>query len=356
MAIRNALIVAHRWVALIVSIVLLGTAASGSVLVFEGAIDRGLHPELWRVTPAGAALPIDKVVARVEAQFPDARVGAISPSSIPDRAWSTSAGPLGVWVNPYTGAINGTRTQAEAQSTFARRMHLFHVEVLGGKIGREIVGTTTIVALFLVITGMILWWPDKLIRVNAAASWKRITFDLHHALGMVASLVLIVITSSGLVIHYDALTNLVKSLNQSPPPPAPTQPAGAPDAPRLSFDAVAATARAALPGADIMSISLGSAKNPGVAAMRFPEDHTPGGRSRVFVDHFSGALLGKASTREAQLGTRIDNLKRSLHTGDVMGKPTEAIWLLASLVMVSQIITGVLMWWNARRGRSRKTA
>lgn len=39
-----------------------------------------------------------------------------------------------------------------------------------------------------------------------------------------------------------------------------------------------------------------------------------------------------------------------------MGKPTEAIWLLASLVMMSQIITGVLMWWNARKGRARKTA
>ena len=36
-----------------------------------------------------------------------------------------------------------------------------------------------------------------------------------------------------------------------------------------------------------------------------------------------------------------------------MGKPTEAIWLLATLVMLSQIVTGVLMWWNARKGRGK---
>ena len=348
---RNTLIILHRWVALIVSIVLIGTAASGALLVFEGAMDRGRHPELWHVTPGAATLPIDTVVARIEAKFPDAKVGAISTSPVTDRAWTAGAGPVTVFINPYTGGINGTRTQQESQSILPRRLHVFHVEVLAGKVGREIVGVTTIIALFLVITGVVLWWPDKLIRVSTTASWKRINFDLHHALGIVAALVLIVITVSGLVIHYDALTGLVKSLDATPAPPTPAQSTGPADAPRLSFDAIAKTAREALPGADIMSISTGNAKNPAVAAMRFPEDHTPGGRSRVYLDHFTGALLAKVSTREAQLGTRIDNLKRSLHTGDVMGKPTEAIWLLASLVMVSQIITGVLMWWNARKGR-----
>lgn len=350
---RNTLMVLHRWTALAVSLLLIGTAASGAVIVFEGAIDRATHPALWHATPIGPTLPIDTIVARVETKFPDSKVVALNPTPVPDRAWTMNAGPITVFVNPYTGEINGTRTQKEAQSTLSRRMHVFHVEFLAGKVGREIVGVLTAIALFLVVTGVILWWPDKLIRVTTTASWKRINFDLHHALGIIASLVLIVIMSSGLVIHYDALTNLVKSLDQTPPPPPPTQSAGAPDAPRLSFDAVAATARAALPGADIMVISLGNAKNPGFAGMRFPEDHTPGGRSRVYVDHFTGALLSTSSTRDAPLGTRIDNLKRSLHTGDVMGKPTEAVWLLATLVLLSQIVTGVLMWLNARKGRTR---
>ena len=131
------------------------------------------------------------------------------------------------------------------------------------------------------------------------------------------------------------------------------QAAGPADAPRPSFDALAASAREAVPGANIMSVSAGGPKSSAVVAMRFPEDHTPGGRSRVFIDHFNGSVLAVVNTRTAGFGTKIDNLKRSLHTGDVMGKPTEAIWLLATLVMLSQIVTGVLMWWNARKGRGK---
>jgi uncharacterized iron-regulated membrane protein len=348
---RKTLIVIHRWTALVVGIILLGTAASGASLVFEGAIDRAMHPQQWNVVPSGSPLSMDTIIARVEAKYPGGKVSAISPSSVPGRAWTMGAGVLTVFVNPYTGEITGTRTPQESQRTVSRRLHVFHVELFAGKTGRTVVGAATVVALFLVLTGIILWWPDKLIRVNTGASWKRINFDLHHALGIVAALILIVITASGLVIHYDVLTNAVRSLDATPAAPAPQQPAQPAGTPLQSFDALAAAARGALPGADIMFVSSGSEKNPAVVAMRYPEDHTPGGRSRVFVDRYSGSVLAKLSTREAQLGTRIDNLKRSLHTGDIMGKPTEAIWLLAALVMVSQVLTGFLMWWNARRSR-----
>jgi uncharacterized iron-regulated membrane protein len=353
---RDTLIVLHRWTALIVGLVLVCTAASGASLVFEGAIDRGLHPELWRVEPSGAPIPIDSIVARVEARYPAGKVGTVSLSPVPGRAWTLSTGGLTVFVNPYTGDITGTRTAQQSQATFSRRLHVFHVELFAGRVGRTIVGIATILAFLLVLTGIVLWWPDKLIRISTTASWKRINFDLHHALGIIAALILIVITASGLVIHFDALTSAVRSLDSAPPPPPPQQPAGTAGRPGQSFGALAAAAHTALPGAAIMVISGGGAKNPAMVAMRFPEDHTPAGRSRVFIDRYTGSVLGKISTRDAQLGTRIDNLKRSLHTGDVLGKPTEALWFLAALVMVSQVVTGVAMWWNSRRGRKKQSA
>ena len=353
---RDTLIVLHRWTALTVALVLLCTAASGASLVFEGAIDRGLHPELWRVTPSGEPMAIDSIVAGVQAKYPSEKVGSVSLAPVPDRAWTLSTGALTVFANPYTGAITGTLTAQESQTTFSRRLHVFHVELFAGRVGRAIVGVATILAFLLVLTGVVLWWPDKLIRVNTTASWKRINFDLHHALGIVAALILIVVTASGLVIHFDVLTNVVRSLDSTPPAPVPQQTAGNTGAATQTFGTLAAAARDALPGAAIMVISNGGAKSPAIAAMRFPEDHTPGGRSRVFIDRYTGRVLGKVSTRKAQLGTRIDNLKRSLHTGDVLGKPTEAIWFLAALMMVSQVLTGVAMWWNSRRARKRQSA
>lgn len=349
---RQFLIRTHRWVAIVVSIFLLGTAASGAALVFEGAIDRGLHPALWRVTPASKPLPIDTIVARVQSRFPGAKIASVSLAAENDRAWTLNAGPILAFVNPYTGEILGTRTAAESQATIARRLHVFHVEFFQGKIGRSFVGILSGVALFLVVTGMILWWPDKLFRVHTGASWKRINFDLHHALGIVASLVLIVICTSGLLVHYDGLANAIKSLDTVPPSAPPKQPSGSASA-SPSFDAIAATAQAALPGAVISFVSIGGGTSPASVGMKFPEDHTPAGRTRVFVDRNTDTLLAVNSTRSAQIGTRIDNLKRSLHTGDVFGRASSALWFFATIAMVSQIVTGVLMWWNARRGRRR---
>ena len=352
---RRFFILTHRWTAIAVSVFLLGTALSGAALVFEGAIDRGLHPELWSVSPEARRLPIDTIVARVQAKFADGKIASVTMAPERDRAWTMNAGPLQLFVNPYTGAVNGTRTMEEGQATLARRLHLFHVEFFQGNIGRSFVGALSGVALFLVITGMILWWPDKLLRIHTGASWKRINFDLHHLFGIIASLVLIVICASGLVVHYDGLANAIKSLDSAPPAPPPTQPATAtPRAP--SFDAIAAAAAAALPEATISFVSIGSAKTPAAVGMKFPEDRTPAGRTRVFIDRNSDTVLAVISTRNAQIGTRIDNLKRSLHTGDVFGPVSSAIWLLATLAMASQIVTGLLMWWNARRSRRVRTA
>ena len=354
---RRILILTHRWVAIVVSIFLLFTALSGAALVFEGAIDRAVNRQLWHIDPQGQVLPIDSIVARVEARFPGSKIVGLNLSDETDRAWTMNAGKVTAFVNPYTGTVNGTRTLAEGQASLARRLHVFHVEFFGGKIGRSFVGIISGIALFLVVTGMILWWPDKLLRINTGASWKRINFDLHHALGIAASLVLIVITASGLVVHYDSLANVIKSLDKTPPSPPPAQPSGdiAPGDARTSFDAIARSAQSALPGATVTFISLGGGKNPATVALRYPEDHTPAGRSRVFVDRNSYTVLATNNTREAQLGTRLDNLKRSLHTGDVFGKLSSAVWLLATLMMVSQIVTGLLMWWNARRSRRTRS-
>ena len=83
--------------------------------------------------------------------------------------------------------------------------------------------------------------------------------------------------------------------------------------------------------------------------MKFPEDRTPAGRSRVYVDQFSGAVLLVENTRTAPLGTRILNLKRSAHTGDIFGALTRALYFIVGLGIAVQAITGPLIWWNSRR-------
>lgn len=345
------LLVTHRWTALVAGVVIAVAGASGAIIVFEGAIDRGLHPELWNVPPGSPELPIDTIVARVAAAHPGEPIGGVNPAPVDDRAWTVSAGRFTVFVDPYTGAIKGARSPEEQQALLPRRMHVLHVELFAGPTGRTIVAVAAGVALFLSLSGLVIWWRDRRVAIALGASWKRVVFDLHHLVGVAASLVLVLMTTSALLVHSDALSSAVRSALGGSPNAFPTQPAGPPGT-MPSFAAIDSAARATLPGASILFISVANAKAPIQVAMRYPEDHTPGGRSRVFIDRTNGAVLASFSTRDVPLGNWIENTKRSWHTGDIFGKPTEILWLLASLSLVAQAVTGVLMWWNARKGRA----
>lgn len=348
---HTALIVFHRWLALATSVFILILALTGSALVFEGAIDRGLNPQLWRVPPAGQPLSLDTLAARALAGAPRP-LTVITPGRVADRAFQAQAGQTQIFLDPYTGRLLGTREQNDFNRSLPRRLHVLHVSLLAGSIGGEIVGIVTMASLLLVVTGIIIWWRDRLWRIHWSASWKRIAFDMHHSLGIIASLVLFVITASGMVIHYETFGRAIAKIGATPRTPPPRQPPADSGATPVSFDAAATAARAALPGASIAFVSLpANAGQPLVVSMRFPEDRTPGGRSRVLLDRYRGTVLMAESTRAAPAGRAINNAMRSVHTGDILGKPTEVVWLLGALVLASQAISGALMWWNARASR-----
>jgi uncharacterized iron-regulated membrane protein len=227
--------------------------------------------------------------------------------------------------------------------------------LVAGEIGERMVGGFSVAMLGLSITGVILWWPRKILTVGSASSWRRTNFDLHNVLGFYSSIVMLFITLTGVLIAFERTTDpFVRRLNDAPDPPAPqsTPVAGGR---RISVDEAIAIAETALPGAFASNVGIPSGPKAVFRILKkFPEDRTPAGRSRVYVDQFSGKVLLVENTRTAPLGTRILNLKRSAHTGDIFGAPTQALYFIVSLGIALQAITGALIWWNARgRASSR---
>jgi uncharacterized iron-regulated membrane protein len=350
----------HRWLALAVAVFLTIVAISGGLLVLEGPIARARQPH---VTPAGSPLSLDTLVQRARAKAGGGRVAMMGLGDSPDLAWSVSlalprsgaearggGGGASVLVNPYTGSILPERTAPDPLVAFMRKVHLLHTQLLAGRTGSTIVVVVTFVALFLVLSGIVVWWREKLWRVNTSASWKRINFDLHHSLGVFSAVLLLFITSTGLWVHYATVDDWMRKLNRSQTPPIPTQPAAEPGTPVLSLDSIASVARASVPGAAIMNIQLPPGpKLPGMVQLKYPEDHTPAGRSRVFIDKYRGTVLLTMSTRRAEAGQHMIDIKRALHTGDIYGLPTQILWALGAFLLAMQAVTGVVMWWNAKR-------
>ncbi len=119
-----------------------------------------------------------------------------------------------IFINQYTGEILGTRNR---EQSFARFVHLLHTRFLAGEIGEHLAGGFTVVMLFLAASGIVLWWPRKIVWPKAGVSWKRTNFDLHNTLGFYSSIIMFVIALAGVLIAFEAVLDpLVLRLNAAP--------------------------------------------------------------------------------------------------------------------------------------------
>lgn len=351
---------AHRWVGLAIAAPLVLVALSGSLLVFEDSIDRALNPQTSFVTPGGQALPLDEIVHRVKRAYPDIQLGSFTFPERPDIALQLSAnskqqGPISIGVNQYTGEVLGVRTADEREAGLARRIHLLHTRLFGGQIGEWLVGIITFLTLFMAIAGLVLWWPRKIYTVKTTASGRRINFDLHNVFGFYASAVFLFIALTGMMISFEQWTDpMFRRMDATPVPPLARESVDISGQP-MSADALASAAQSALPGAFLRGIGVpNGGKGAIVAMMKYPEDRTPGGRSRVVLDQYSGRVLTLLNTRTAPTGTRFINIKRSLHTGDIFGGVTQALYFVTCLMLAGQVITGILIWLRAKPARQAR--
>jgi uncharacterized iron-regulated membrane protein len=318
---RPLLLKLHRWSGLTLGLLILVLAVTGSTLVFENDLDAWLNADVMLLPSAppqeAHRLSPTAIVAAAKARYPDDPPTSIrlAPAGIfiERRATEVSlkSGATAL-VDPYTGEVRGTRGR---DGGLARSLHVLHTRFLAGETGGNLVGTITAVCFLMSLTGLYLWWPRKLLVLKKAGSWRRANLDLHHVLGFYSSLVMVVITLSGVIIAFERYTDpMLRALDTKPAPNPDVASTPLEGKPPIDVDEAVRLASAALPGAETTLINLPPpGKAPYRAFMRFPEDRTPAGRSRVAIDQWSGAVLYKTSTREAELGTRVNNLKRSLH-------------------------------------------
>ena len=351
MSVRTAFLKLHLWVGLAAALLVAALAITGTMLVFEGEIDRTLNP-MMTVAPQAANLPIVDLMGRIRKQYGRAPINvAISPRS--DIAWylmvpAPNKKVAQVFINQHTGEITGQRFIA---TSFMNTVHQFHMNLLLGKKGEVWVGYGNACLMFLIVTGVILWWKRKLLTVETSGSWKRINFDLHHISGIYSLVFLLVIVGTGLLMSFpNQLWPVVEvftgdSAKEEPEEtPASTPPAQR-GAPSITPDQALAIGQAELPGAHPTFLSLpGGPKAVYRVGFKFPEDGTPGGRRSVLLDRYTGAVIWVDNARKVSTGAKFSNHVRPLHTGDIYGWPSRILYALGSFSVVIQAFTGVIIW------------
>ncbi len=350
---RKLLLTAHLIVGAVVAPILIVLGVTGAILAVQPELEDAVNVELTHVTPQGTPLSLAQLVSRLQPQYPGTRLVSARLPERPDRAvrlgLATDTGGVGLFVDPYRGVVLGNVSDVWE----LRPVHDLHTKLLIESFGSEITGWTAAALLFLTITGLMLWWPGKILRLVREGPPRRFLFHLHSALAAWSWLGLILLSLTAVVLHWqDGSLALVSSLTNAAPIPGPPDPGpGCSSDNQVSFDQLLVTALAAAPGAEPTTIR--GATDPGEAVgvqLRFPGDRTPAGRTFVYLDPCTGAVRSALLSPEAPVAYRlVRQWNREVHTGDIFGWPTRALMFLTALLLPIVAVSGPLLWWVRRK-------
>ena len=364
MTARAILLKVHLWLGLTAGIFLVILGVTGSITAFENDIDHWVHPRLFYVESAARRLPEAALIDSVQRRFAPARVASVHIFRQPDLVQVMQlTDRSAVFVNPYDGHVTGRRSGPSTTQKAIGYIHQLHTHLVpdprtapgAAKVGQAAVRIAGYILCLLVPIGIMLWWRSRRPSINWRASWFRLCFDAHHAVGIYAALFLFTAALTGVLVGQDGA---IFSIMHSPGPSRfpQLQSSEANGAAPMSVDQVEEIARGAIPGTSVTDVQLPlTPEGVFLVVLRVPEETSETPHSYVFADQYSGKVLHVSNFLIDSPGYRVVRFNRSIHTGDVWGATGHVIVSISSLLLVIMVVSGVGIWWS-RRTRVGKTA
>ncbi|MCF7222568.1 PepSY-associated TM helix domain-containing protein [Marilutibacter chinensis] len=342
---RAALSWLHLWFGLVLGSVFALVALAGTVLVFHVELLRLQHPHLTRHAPVARAPVLERIADEWGPR--GLRSLDLPREALPVWQGYFADGHRG-YFSPVDGSLLLTRSHRDDWLLW---LHELHVELLGGKAGKEVLGIVGWIALGLLLSGLYLWWPKRRqwrahLRFHAGPPTRR-WLSWHRSSGVILLPLVLLITLTGVGMIYsngfrDVLTGLLGGANHAAPVAAPT-------ASPPQWRHVLASAAVALPGARVNRVSVPG--DDGVIAFRARAEGEwhPVGRSTIHLAR-DGEVLQVVDATADPAGTRIHQAIYPLHIGAVGGAAMRWLTALAGLMPAFLLVTGFLFW-RRRRGK-----
>ncbi len=376
MFLRRAIFWIHLAVGVTAAIMVLMMAVTGVILTYEAQLDRWALRD-YRADPAPdiAPLELDELIARVAGEPPAGLVTSVALERDPrEPAVVELDDGATAHVDRFTGERLGdgdTRTRRFLRSV----MYWHRWLALEGEyriVGRTIMATANLGFLFLLVSGVYLWWPST----GSRAAWRQALwfrrglggrsrdFNWHNVIGFWSAVPLAVIVFSGAAISYQWAADLVHRL-AGDTPPFQTSPRSLahddlsvtpdPAAPLGELQALAAKAVAETPGWRTITVSLPeSTHDPVVVAVDRGTGRQPSKSEDLLFDRATGELVGRAGYPTFSRGFKIRRWLRFAHTGEVYGVIGQSIAGGVSLGTAVMVWTGLAMSWRRFFGSARR--
>ncbi len=349
-------------------LVVLMMSVTGVLLTYERQILAWAEQPQYTPPASAERIGLEEALAAAKAQQPDFVAQTVSIRNEPNAPITLGAGRTGtLFVDPYSGSVRepgaeGLRAFFDAVTGWHR---WFNRTGESRAAARAVTGASNLAFLFLVISGIYLWFPrvwkwaavkTHLFFNPKATTAKARDFNWHHVFGIWSALPLVVVVATAVVFSYPWANALVyRSVGEEPPRGgprgrAPTELARAETSglvtQRLPYDEL--FARAAAHG-DWQTLTL-TLPEPGATTVRFAVDSGNGGqpqrRHTLTLDAATGAVETWAPFSSQSTGQQARLWIRFLHTGEALGLVGQTIAGLVSLTSIVMVWTGLALAWR----------
>ncbi|HEX8246863.1 MAG TPA: PepSY-associated TM helix domain-containing protein [Pyrinomonadaceae bacterium] len=378
---RKVLFWLHLTAGVTTGIIIFIMCVTGVILTFEAQIKDYAESNVRYVaapeTGAQKLTPTELFTKLREAK-PDAKPSGLTLKADPSASAAFALGREGtLYMNPYSGEILGG--DAKGVSNFFRFVTDWH-RWLGASgenraAGRAVTGFSNAAFLVLAITGIYIWFPRRLGWQNFRAviffrrglRGKARNFNWHNTIGFWSSLVLIILTVTGMVISYQWAGNLVYTLTGSEVPqqqPAPPPPQNQPNRETnpvvpANLDELWTRAAQQTEGWEFITLRVPtSAEAPVVFTIREGKELNPFASSTATFSAQNGEITKWEPYSGYSTGRRVRSWMRFAHTGESFGIVGQIIAGLASLGGAFLVWTGLSLAlrrfrnWRARKGNN----
>lgn len=391
----------HLWLGLSSALIVVAVCFSGTVYVFNTELTEKAAPHLYKVQPVAGQerIPVDSLVEKVKQETGGTIASVTIPAelnrtyqfNVKKKEDSTARGGTTYMVNPYAGTIVGNSKEKNGTKEFMGTMFSLHRWLLldkvkkpiikgveNRKLGSMITGWATIIFTLGCITGLIIWFPQKVkhwrqgLKIKWNAGWKRVNHDLHNSLAFYSLIFLLLMGLTGPQWSFEWYrTGLQKTLGTYKPKEAPNGKSGGERKESEGKKEAAADttdlATVQLSIADYVKEADKVLPYKGNYVITLPADadaktmitktklgfFAPAAGDRITMDPKNGKVVKLDVFKKKPFNERVAGSIKAIHVGNVYGTFTKILYFLACLIATSLPITGTMIWLNKMKKKTK---
>lgn len=383
---RNLFFKIHLYLSLFLGAIFIVVGITGSIIVFEDALDEMINPELFTFSDYGNGhhKPMSEILAAAKMVYPDKSAALIyppkekediflvmfkTPKAHCDPGMPKCCGGFDwfqVMVNPYTGKVIGQRDRnvyGIDRPHLIKTIYELHSSLLFEGTGRTIVGLTGLAWLIVTLSGIYLWWPKNggfknALIIKKNTNFIRFNFDLHRVVGIYTAIILIVVTFTGVYLifpeYVKPIVKVFSTLEKKPDNlksislSEETQP--------LLVEKAVLIANGAFRDGTLSHIGLPIDREDvyKVYKRQDGEVRKEKGKTTIYLDQYSGEILYIHDPLKVSAGQSFIDWQFPLHSGEALGMTGRLMIFASGIVTVILLITGTILWFKKKRRKASK--